>query len=72
MNSKVTTITKYDSIAVFSLGIVTNGASRILRRHGIIGFGYILGLYGGEMRAVNIHMVQRGVPSQSTLSPSDP
>jgi hypothetical protein len=54
MNSKVATITKYDSIAIFSLGIVANGAGRIFRRHGIIRFGYILGLYGGKMRAVYV------------------
>ena len=38
------------SVAIFSLGIVTNSTSQIFGRHGIIRFRYILGLHSGKVR----------------------
>lgn len=44
MYSQVTSITEYNSIAVFSLWIVTYGTGRVFGGHSVVGFRDILGL----------------------------
>lgn len=49
MYSKVTSITEHDRIAILAFRVITYSTSRILRGHGIVGLGDVLGLDFGEM-----------------------
>ena len=44
MYSKITSITEHDRIAILPLRVIAYSTSRILRRHGVVRLGDVLGL----------------------------